>query len=459
MIILVHRERITNAYYQFQVTVNITAVVLTFISAVGSSTESSVLTAVQLLWVNLIMDTFAALALATDPPTPSILDRKPEPKSAPLISLTMWKMIIGQSMYQLAVTLILYFGGKSILSYQTPEEINQLQTLIFNTFVWMQIFNQWNSRRLDNKFNIFEGVQRNFFFVGIQFIIIAGQFMIIFVGGAAFSVFRLNRAQWGYSIVLGILSLPIAVIIRLIPDELVAKFVPHFMNRKSTPDVVVSDEEAQYQWNPALVEIKEELAFLKKLRGGRLNVLKYKLQHPRDLLPRSRSGSRSQHSSMPQTPNNEPASAIGDSASLAPAPPTPERRSLGRRSRSRSNSAFGPAAAMAGVIAGSIAGWSPIERREGEGSFTHLPSLDDRAALERNPGVEIHPDTKADDPILAPEEAISQGPSVPPSQVPELAPAPAPTNTSTASFGPSLPAPSPVRSGRESPGHKPHASA
>lgn len=117
--------------------------VLTFVSAVSSGTESSVLTAVQLLWVNLIMDTLAALALATDPPMPSILNRKPEPRSAPLITLTMWKMIIGQAIYQLAITFILFFGGTSILSYDSEREQNQLPTLIFNTFVWMQIFNQY----------------------------------------------------------------------------------------------------------------------------------------------------------------------------------------------------------------------------------------------------------------------------------------------------------------------------
>lgn len=129
-------------FLQFQVTVNITAVLLTFISAVASSSESSVLTAVQLLWVNLIMDTMAALALATDPPSPSILNRKPDPKSAPLITVTMWKMIMGEAIYQLTVTLILYFGGNSIFSYQSLHEKTQLDTLVFNTFVWMQIFNQ-----------------------------------------------------------------------------------------------------------------------------------------------------------------------------------------------------------------------------------------------------------------------------------------------------------------------------
>lgn len=89
------------------------------------------------------MDTFAALALATDSPTHSILKRRPEPKSAPLITVTMWKMIIGQSIYQLAVTLILYFGGASILSYETEGEVRRLQSTIFNVFVWMQIFNQY----------------------------------------------------------------------------------------------------------------------------------------------------------------------------------------------------------------------------------------------------------------------------------------------------------------------------
>lgn len=130
-------------FLQFQVTVNITAVGLTFISAVASKDEESVLTAVQLLWVNLIMDTMAALALATDPPTPSILKRKPDPKSAPLITVTMWKMIIGEATYQLTITLLLHFGAKTILSYQSSREQDQIATLVFNTFVWMQIFNQW----------------------------------------------------------------------------------------------------------------------------------------------------------------------------------------------------------------------------------------------------------------------------------------------------------------------------
>jgi Ca2+-transporting ATPase len=112
------------------------------VSAVASADEESVLTAVQLLWVNLIMDTFAALALATDPPTRQVLARKPDRKSAPLITLNMWKMIVGQAIFQLVATLILHFAGASILNYNEPHEIDQLKTLVFNAFVWMQIFNE-----------------------------------------------------------------------------------------------------------------------------------------------------------------------------------------------------------------------------------------------------------------------------------------------------------------------------
>jgi Ca2+-transporting ATPase len=102
--------------------------------------KSPVLTAVQLLCVNLVQDTFAALALATDPPGPSVFDRMPERTSAQLITTTMWKMIVGQAIYQLTVTLTLNFAGYTILGYKR----DQLTTLIFNVYFWMQIFNQYN---------------------------------------------------------------------------------------------------------------------------------------------------------------------------------------------------------------------------------------------------------------------------------------------------------------------------
>lgn len=86
-------------FLQFQLSTNITAVIITFVTAVASQSESSVLSAVQLLWINIIMDTFAALALATDPASKALLDHKPDVKTAPLFSVDMLKQILGQSIY------------------------------------------------------------------------------------------------------------------------------------------------------------------------------------------------------------------------------------------------------------------------------------------------------------------------------------------------------------------------
>ncbi|KAG4424257.1 hypothetical protein IFR04_002661 [Cadophora malorum] len=265
-------------FLQFQITVNITAVILTFVSAVASSTQESVLTAVQLLWVNLIMDTFAALALATDPPTRNILNRKPEKKSAPLITLNMWKMIIGQAIFQLVVTFILNFGGKKILGYEGEKEEKELRALIFNTFVWMQIFNQYNNRRLDNKFNIFEGITHNWFFCIINVIMIGGQVMIIFVGGEAFKVKPLTGPQWAISIVLGALSLPVAIIIRLIPDHWIAKLIPRTKWKKSLAPDVYDTEEANIKALRRRGSRPEELSFIRSIRGGRVSSLRLKIE-------------------------------------------------------------------------------------------------------------------------------------------------------------------------------------
>ncbi|RDW78918.1 putative calcium transporting ATPase (Pmc1) [Aspergillus mulundensis] len=214
-------------FLQFQITVNITAVVLTVVTAISNSHNESVFRAVQLLWLNLIMDTFAALALATDPPTPSILTRPPTPRHAPLFTPTMWKMILGQSIYKLALCFALYYAGHSMLglSPSNPDETLQLHTIIFNTFVWMQIFNELNCRRLDNKFNIFAGLHRNPWFFVINVLMVGGQILIIFVGGAAFGVTRLSGKQWGVCLGFAVVCVPWAAVLKFVPDRYVGVLV------------------------------------------------------------------------------------------------------------------------------------------------------------------------------------------------------------------------------------------
>ena len=156
-------------FLQFQISVNVTAVLITFISAVSSEEMTSVLTAVQLLWINIIMDTFAALALATDRATRSLLNRRPDPKTAPLFTFDMSKMIIGQAIYQTIVVLTFHFAGPIIygLGANDIKGHNELNATVFNIFVFCQIFNSINCRRIDNKYNIFEGMSSNWYFMAI----------------------------------------------------------------------------------------------------------------------------------------------------------------------------------------------------------------------------------------------------------------------------------------------------
>lgn len=132
--------------------------------------------------------------------------------------------MLGQSIYKLALCFTLYFAGDKILSLDMDDQSERLQlnTIIFNTFVWMQIFNEFNCRRLDNKFNVLEGVWKNTWFIVINILMVGGQILIIFVGGAAFGVVRLNGTQWAICLGCAVVCIPWAAVLKLIPDRYVA---------------------------------------------------------------------------------------------------------------------------------------------------------------------------------------------------------------------------------------------
>jgi Ca2+-transporting ATPase len=234
--------------------------------------------------------------------------------------------------------------------------------------------------------------------MAINVVMVGGQIMIIFIGGKAFNVVHLNGAQWAYSIILGFLSVPVGAAIRLIPDELLLRLVPQYLDsRPKGPELMISDEEEHFRFPKPLADVKEELSFLKRVKGGRLNNLKFAMQQTREtLLPRSRSGSRSRSNSTPQTPEYRREDSFG---TPQPAYQTFETRKRGRSNRSRSNSALGATTVMAGIIAGSVAGWSPIERSYGDND-TLFSRATGKSQRESKDGVETHPGTNPDDPVV-----------------------------------------------------------
>ncbi|GLT28687.1 hypothetical protein SLA2020_035990 [Shorea laevis] len=204
-------------FIQFQLTVNAAALVINVVAAVSSGDVP--LTAVQLLWVNLIMDTLGALALATEPPTDHLMQRLPVGRREPLITNIMWRNLLIQAIYQVTVLLVLNFRGKSLLhlEHDSVDHANKVKnTLIFNSFVLSQIFNEFNARKPD-EMNIFEGLTGNYLFMGIVFITVVLQAVIVEFLGKFASTVKLSWKLWLVSIAIGFISWPLAFIGKLIP--------------------------------------------------------------------------------------------------------------------------------------------------------------------------------------------------------------------------------------------------
>ena len=160
-------------FIQFQGSAIITVIIITFTRAIVSTsavapTANRVLSIVQLLWIDIIIHTFAALALATDPASKSLLDRKPDTHRNRLFTTDMIKMILGQSTYQVTITLVLYSLGRRILGFDYKDEDNGIMNaLANNTLAFAQIFNLVNCRMPDDKLNILGGVLKNRYFIVI----------------------------------------------------------------------------------------------------------------------------------------------------------------------------------------------------------------------------------------------------------------------------------------------------
>lgn len=168
----------------------------------------SVLSAVQLLWINIIIVTFTPLTLVMDPASEALLDRKPDKKTASLSSVEMHKQILFQSTYQIIITLIFHLIGPRTLGYYNTSNstVNMHQnaiiwTLVFNTFIFAQTFNMVNCRQLNSISSRSHSSVCCFYCLSHPLILIyslieiAMQIPIIFSGGAIFQVVRIGGCK------------------------------------------------------------------------------------------------------------------------------------------------------------------------------------------------------------------------------------------------------------------------
>ena len=284
-------------FLQFQLTVNVVALLIVFIGSVAGFDPP--LNAIELLWVNLVMDTMGALALGTEPPTPTLLDRKPYKRQASLISRPMWRNILVQSSFQLALLLYLLFDGarlfgveqgiacakysvkskvdkynwdaksgaltsnstmglvtcKSFNSFCNGEgtscmkalktlpvsgggtvqkSLNDLNsfadncltcttndythgTIIFNAFIFCQVFNEYTARKIGDEWNMFDGVLGNYIFFLVSVFTVGAQIFLVELGGDFVQTTPLTLYQWLVTIAMAAVGIPIGVLMRFIP--------------------------------------------------------------------------------------------------------------------------------------------------------------------------------------------------------------------------------------------------
>ncbi|XP_038834078.1 plasma membrane calcium-transporting ATPase 1-like isoform X2 [Salvelinus namaycush] len=249
-------------FLQFQLTVNVVAVIVAFTGA--CITQDSPLKAVQMLWVNLIMDTFASLALATEPPTESLLLRKPYGRNKPLISRTMMKNILGHGVYQLILIFTLLFVGEQIFDIDSGRYAplhsppSEHYTIIFNTFVLLQLFNEINARKIHGERNVFDGIFNNLIFCSIVFGTFIIQIVIVQWGGKPFSCVGLSIDQWLWCTFLGFSSLLWGQLISSIPTKSLRflKSAGHGTQRQEIPDEELEDMEEMEEIDHAERELR-----------------------------------------------------------------------------------------------------------------------------------------------------------------------------------------------------------
>ena len=214
-------------FVQFQLTTNIVAVFMTFLG--GIILKDSPLNAIQMLWVNLIMDSFASLALATEDPNDSLLDRKPYSRDASILTPMMKLNIVSQAIFQITTLTIIIFYGDYIFGVPSDRNLEHFMwnnvngyhfTIFFNIFVFMQVFNSINARKLQkDEYNVFTGIMGNWLYILIQSIIIVGQVILVTFGGRAVRTHPLTIKQHCDCLGISALTLVWGLIVKLLPID------------------------------------------------------------------------------------------------------------------------------------------------------------------------------------------------------------------------------------------------
>ena len=251
-------------FVQFQLTTNIVAVFMTLLG--GLILKDSPLNAIQMLWVNLIMDSFASLALATEKPSNKLLERKPYKRDSSILTPFMKANILSQGIFQILILLFIIFKGDKLFGVNSDRELEHYEwnkehgyhfTIFFDVFVFLQVFNSINARKLNQKeINIFEGIKDNIYYILVQSFIVLGQIILVTFGGRAVRTQPLSIFQHFVCALIASLSLGVGYCVKMIPFDMTEKIV------KTKEEIDLENEEEKIK------KIRNEKKLLKKKSKG-----------------------------------------------------------------------------------------------------------------------------------------------------------------------------------------------
>ncbi len=195
----------------FQLTVNVAAVLTCFIGPLLGQDE--VLTVVQILLINLAMDTLAAIAFGSEPALKEFMREKPIPRSEGIVTKAMLDGVLAAALYITAICLAMLFF-EPVRSLFKTESISYLKTALFAVFMMAITFNGFNARTAS--LNPMRGITKNINFILVMFSIIALQYLFITFGGKMLKVEPLSCETWGLCALLALIVIPIDMVRKLL---------------------------------------------------------------------------------------------------------------------------------------------------------------------------------------------------------------------------------------------------
>jgi calcium-translocating P-type ATPase len=205
----------------FQLTINVSAVLITFIAPLFG--QDSPLSILQILWINLIMDTLAALAFGGEPALRRYMNELPKRRNESIVTPGMWSAIITGALWTFALSCVYLFPPILKSYFATDSGADTFHTGYFAFFVFTAVFNAFNART--EKINLFDNISGNQGFLRVLGIIAVVQVALVYQGRAVFDCWGLSAKQWLMVIILSI---------TIIPIDMVRKFMPISVSRRES---------------------------------------------------------------------------------------------------------------------------------------------------------------------------------------------------------------------------------